>query len=257
VPPEEASEVLTALLDEAWDRTERLLGSMPAPREDGMKVRALSGVAFNARCDYAHRTIDLNVDPVLTRPGLKHLAIHEGYPGHWLQFKLRETMVEEGRAAPDALLSIVNSASSSVFEGIADHGIEAIGWGGSADDHLQGLVNQYRAAIGTGAAWRLHELGWERRHVTDWLREMSVGGGEGWIANRMAFIEAPSRAALIWSYWWGVQAVAPAWEEVPEARRPAFIEYLYGRMHSIRTVGMFDGEGRLPWASSLDDVTWE
>ena len=56
----------------------------------------------------------------------------------------------------------------------------------------------------------------------------------------MAFISAPSRAVLIWSYWWGERAVWPAWEAVPEPRRPAFLEYLYGRMHSVETVGMFN-----------------
>ena len=33
-----------------------------------MKVKAVSGVAYNARCDYLNRTIELNVDPTLTRP---------------------------------------------------------------------------------------------------------------------------------------------------------------------------------------------
>ena len=65
-----------------------------------MKVSAVSGVPFNARCNYLGRTIELNIDPTLTRPGLKHLAVHEGYPGHYLQFKLRETLYREGWPRP-------------------------------------------------------------------------------------------------------------------------------------------------------------
>ena len=58
--------------------------------------------------------------------------------------------------------------------------------------------------------------------------------------NRLRFIEAPARAVLIWSYWWGERSVRPAWEAVPLESRDAFIRYLYGRMHSIETVGMFE-----------------
>ena len=239
VPADAVEGVLTDLLSDAWDRTEEHLGGMPGPKSDGMRVRAVTGVAYNARCDYSVRTIDINVDPVLTRPGLKHLAIHEGYPGHWLQFKTRETMAHDGRAAPDVLLSIVNSASSSVFEGIADYGIRMIDWLVTPDDEVQALMTTYRAAIGTGAAWRLHGLDWPEEQATDWLREQCLTGGEGWVVNRMSFIAAPSRAVLIWSYWWGEQAVAAAFEQLRPEDRDDFIEYLYGRMHSTRSVGMF------------------
>ena len=239
VPPDEVEGVLTALLEDAWDRTGEALIEIPAPKSDGMQVSTVSGVAFNARCDYLNRTIELNIEPTLTRPGLKHLAVHEGYPGHYLQFKLRETMFREETAPADVLLSVVNTASSSVFEGIADTGMEMTGWLDTDDDRVLALLNRHRAAIGTGAAWRLHALGRPVGDVTDWLRSQSLVGGEGWVANRMGFISAPSRAVLIWSYWWGEQVVAPVWRGVVPSRREAFLRFLYGRMHSNTTVEMF------------------
>lgn len=239
VPPEDVPAVLTELLSAAWDRTEERLLEIPAPRSDGMRVAAVSAVPYNARCDYLARTIELNTDPVLTRSALKHLAVHEGYPGHYVQFKLRETMVREGTAAADVLLSVVNTASSSVFEGIADTGMAMIDWIESDDDRLQALMNRYRAGIGTVAAWRLHALGRPEGEVADWLRRQSLVGGDGWVDNRMRFIAAPARAALIWSYWWGEASVAPVWAHLsPEERRP-FVPFLYGRMHSTATVAMF------------------
>ena len=239
VPAEAVPEVMRDFLDAAWDRTEDRLLKIPALKSDGMRLLPVSGVPYNARCDYLHRSIELNTDPILTRPGLKHLAVHEGYPGHYVQFKLREKAVREGAAPADGLLSVVNTASSSVFEGIADAGIAMLEWLENDDDRLQALMNRYRAGIGTGAAWRLHALGWPEARVSDWLHSRSLAGGEGWVLNRMKFIAAPARAVLIWSYWWGEPTVAAAWERVPTERRPEFLDYLHGRMHSNTTVGMF------------------
>ncbi len=239
VPPEAVPEVCDAYLSEAWARTEDRLLAIPAEPSDGMRVEPVTGVPYNARCDYLARTVQLNVDPVLTRPGLKHLAVHEGCPGHYVQFKLRETGARAGTAPADVLVSVVNTASSSVFEGIADTGLEMLDWIDTDDDRVQALVNRHRAGIGTGAAWRLHALGRPETEVAEWLRGRSLLGGEGWVANRMAFIAAPARAVLIWSYWWGERTVAPAWRAVPGDRRADFLRFLHGRMHSNDSVGMF------------------
>jgi hypothetical protein len=240
VPPEAVPDVLGAFLSEAWDRTERSLFPIPAPKTDGMNVFAVSGAAFNARCDYLRRRVEINTDPVLTRPGLKHLAVHEGYPGHYVQFKMRETLARAGRAPADVLLSVVNTASSSVFEGIGDSGLALLDWMENGDDELQALMNRYRAGIGTGAAWRLHALGWPEEHVRDWLQARCLIGGNGWVANRLRFIAEPARAVLVWSYWWGERVVTGAWKAVEPERRSEYLGYLYGRMHSNATVGMWE-----------------
>lgn len=238
VPPEAVPEVLAGLLDEAWERTAARM-ELPAPKSDGMRVTAVSGVPFNARCDYLARQVELNIDPTLTLPALRHLAAHECYPGHYVQFKLREAWYHAGLAPADGLLSLVNSASSCTFEGIADNGLRVIDWLAGDDDRLSAVMTRYRAGIGTAAAWRLHALGWDAGRTADWLREQSLVGGEGWVANRMGFIAAPQRCALIWSYWWGEASVAPVWERAAPARRPELLRYLYGRMHSPQSVALF------------------
>jgi hypothetical protein len=239
VRPENVEFVLSELMTEAWDRTNAELVEIPAPKADAMTVEAVTDVAFNARCNYAIRRVEINVEPVLTRPALKHLAVHEGCPGHYVQFKLRETLFHEGQAAADVLLSLVNSASSCVFEGIADSSMRMIDWEDD-DDRVQALIGRHRAGIGTGAAWRLHALGWAEADVSEWLASRSLVGGDGWVKNRMAFIAAPERAVLIWSYWWGERSVGPVWDAVAPSDRADFIRFLYGRMHSTSTVSMFD-----------------
>jgi hypothetical protein len=240
VPPEQVPVVLESLLDEAWRRTEDRLLRIPRPQSDGMRVVPVRGVAFNARCDYLSRRIELNVDPILTRPGLKHLAVHEGYPGHYVQFTLRAAMAESGEAAADGLLSLVNSASSSIFEGIGDAGITMLDWMESDDDRVQALMNVYRAGIGTEAAWQFHALGWPEDEVARSLAGRSLVGGDGWVSNRVKFIQSPSRAVLIWSYWFGERVVTRAWRRIGADRREAFLRFLYGRMHSNASIEMFE-----------------
>ncbi|MGH2346611.1 MAG: hypothetical protein ACRDG4_15405, partial [Chloroflexota bacterium] len=184
VPPDEVEAVMTDLLEQAWDRTAARI-EFPAPKADGMRAATVRGVHFNARSDYLARTIEINIDPVLTRPALKHLAVHEGYPGHYLQFKLREHWYHQGSAAADGLLSLVNSAGSCTFEGIADYGLRLLGWIDSDDDRLQAVLSRYRAGLGTAAAWRMHALGWDAPRTADWLRRRALIGGDGWVANRM------------------------------------------------------------------------
>jgi len=241
VPADEVAGTLAALFDEAWDRTERVL-PIPAPKSDGMRVRGVSGVAFNARCNYLERKVELNTDPVLTRPGLKHLAVHECYPGHYVQFKLREVLYAQGKAPADNLLSVVNTASSSPFEGIADHGLFLLDWIESDDDRVQHALTRYRSGIGTVAAWKLHALGEAEATVRDWLRANALVGGEGWVDNRLRFIAAPARAVLIWSYWWGQGVVTSAYDAIPPHQRADYLDFLYGRMHSLQTVAMFHAE---------------
>ena len=238
VPPDEVEGTLNELLDEAWDRTTERM-EIPAPKSDGMRVETVSGVAFNARCDYLNRRVELNIDPILTLPSLKHLAVHECYPGHYVQFKLRETWYREGRAAADGLLSLVNSASSCTFEGIADNGIRVIDWMDGPDDRISSILTRYRAGIGTVAAWQLHAERRSESEVREWLRANSLIGGEGWVENRMRFIAAPQRSALIWSYWHGEPAVKSVWDRVSGENRSEFLDFLYGRMHSCQSVALF------------------
>lgn len=241
VAPDDVEAVLAELMSAAWDQTDQSLLPIPAPKSDGMRASTVRGVSYNARCNYLHRQVEINVDPVLTRPGLRHLAVHEGYPGHYVQFKTRETGASEGWAAADVLLSVVNTASSSVFEGIADTGLAMLGWDEHIDDRIQGLLTRHRAGIGTIAAWKLHAEGQPREAVRAWLAGAALTGGEGWVDNRLGFIEAPARAVLIWTYWWGERVVRPAWDAVVPEKRTGFLRYLHGRMHSVDSVGMFAG----------------
>jgi len=228
------------LLSECWDRTEEIM-EIPATRDDYMQVETTSGVPYNAMCDFSRRLIRLNIDPILTMPGLRHLAVHEGCPGHYVQFKRREVGYARGTSPADGLLSVVNTASSTTFEGIADVGVDVIGWRTDLDGRIGELLARYRSGLGTLAAWRLHAEGWPADRVRDELHRDALVGGEGWVDARMKFISRHDRAALIWSYWHGDPSVAAVWERVRELpdRQAPYFDYIYGRMHSPQSIALF------------------
>jgi hypothetical protein len=240
VPRDEIVATLESLLDEAWDRTAELI-DIPAEKADYMRVTPISGVPFNAQCDFASRQIRLNIDPILTVPSLRHLAVHEGCPGHYLQFKRRQASYLAGESPADGLLSVVNTASSSPFEGIADYGLTVIDWDRDLDGKLASVLARHRSGIATRAAWRLHEQQWDPTQVRDELRRDALVGGEGWVDNRMRFISRPDRSALIWSYWQGEPNVAAPWQTAVSAGADwaAWISFVYDRMHSINSLAMF------------------
>lgn len=238
LPEGEVPGVVDALLAEAWDRTEQWM-EIPVPRGDGMQVVPVREAHFNARCDFQNRRIELNVDPILTRAGLKHLVCHEAYPGHFVHFATRLRRFHDGLSPADGLLSTLNSASSCTFEGLGDYGPTFLDWL-DADDRFFALMTRYRSGLGTDVAWRLHHEGWSVEAATDWLRQHTLVGGEGWVANRIRYISATQRAARIWSYWRGEPSIAAGWARVVPAQHAAYVDFLYGRMHSPQTVLLFE-----------------
>jgi hypothetical protein len=240
VPVDEIVDTLNELLSDAWDRTAAIM-TIPAEKSDGMKVDLVSDVPYNAMCDFSTRMIRLNSDPILTKPSLKHLAVHEGYPGHYVQFTRRRAAYFEGRSPADGLLSVVNTASSTPFEGIADCGLSVIGWDDDLDGRLAALLARYRSGLGTRAAWRLHAEGWEPDRVKAELARDALVGGEGWVENRLKFISSHARSALIWSYWRGEPGVQSVWSRVKSDPNQwdSYFSWTYDRMHSVQSLALF------------------
>jgi len=234
----EASSILEAEMDRMRESTLERLDIAPE-KVDWISAAGESGVPFNAKCDFADGTVVINTDPQLTRPWLRKLAVHEGYPGHVLQFSLRREWYEDGRAPADGLLSVVNCASSTTFEGIADSGLALLG-SASETDRAANLVGRYQMGIATAAAWRYHAEDWSEQDVHEWLSDQAIYGDEEWVTSRVGFLTAPERATLMWSYWHGEPAVTSAIESVDPSDFDAFVEFLYGRMHSTESITQFD-----------------
>ena len=236
MPPDEVQGTMTEMMAQARELTGQFL---PLPEGDYYHCRTVSDGPFNASSHYEERCVVINVSPILTTQKLRHLVCHEVYPGHFMQFTLRRQAWEKGVGGLDGTLSVCNHSSSCTFEGIADCGLKFLGWDNTLDDRVCELISQIQGALATAASYRLHTLKWESGAVENFLRTGAPGGGEGWIANRMAFISDPARAALIWSYMRGDEGTIPVWEREGMQNRERFFEYIYGRLHTVQSLQLF------------------
>ena len=236
VPADEVEGVMNEMMAEARELTGRVL---ELPEGDYYHAETVNGGSFNAFSDYGNRRVVVNTAPILTTQKLKFLVCHEAYPGHFMQFTLRRVAWERGVGGLDGTLSVCNHSSSSTFEGIADCGGKFIGWHQDLDDDVCEQISTIQSALGSAASYRLHTLGWEEDRVRDFLRQNAPGGGEGWVSNRMAFIQDPARSALISSYWRGDQGVFPVWDRVEKDQRERFFQYIYGRLHTVQSLQLF------------------
>ncbi len=237
VPPDEVESVLGELLDEARQRTAERVLPLPALSMQMTPV-GLRAAPFSAYCDYKNRQLKVNLDYVYTRPALKHLACHEAFPGHLLHMGIREERAAAGSIPADAPLVVVNSASSAVFEGIGENGMEFLGWVEGPADRLGLALNRLRSAARVNAALMIHRDGVSLADAGAYLMATCFTT-PAWVESRLAFLTHPLRAPFIFAYWCGDVAVERVWRRVAPAERRRFFEYLYYNMHTPATLDRY------------------
>lgn len=223
------------LLHEARERTEASMFQIP---EGTLEPVGVHGVPFAAYCDYPGRRLILNLDYGYTLPALKHLACHEGFPGHFVHLAVREALTISGEMPLDGALVVTSSASSPLFEGIAENGIQFLNWIEGPTDRLAIALNRLRSAARINAAYRIHAEHASHAEVVRYLMETCFQS-EVWAQSRLAFLTHPLRAPFIFAYWYGDQAVDHVWQRVNPAQRATFWQYLYTNMHTPSTLDLF------------------
>lgn len=235
VPDAQVITTMKQLLQEARQRTYDMMFSFPDGMLEPVGVR---NVPFSAYCDYLGRKLNLNIDFGYTRFDLKHLACHEAFPGHYVHLAVREEKIKQGEMPLDAALVVTSSASSPLFEGIAENGIFFLDWIEDDVDELGVALSRLRAAARINAACMVHSEKRSRNDVIAYLMRTCFES-ETWAESRLAFLTHPLRAPFIYAYWCGDMAVARVWERVTPARRNEFWHYLFDRMHTPTTLDTF------------------
>lgn len=235
VPPEKVLDVLCELSEEARRRTSAMMYEMDAEWLDPVGIRE---VPFSAYCDYPGRKLLLNLDFPYTPQWLKHLACHEAFPGHLVHLALRQRYVEEGTMPLDGAQVITSSASSALFEGIADNGIYFLDWVNGPEDELGEALQRLRAALRCNAAWMLHAEGRAAEEIAPIIAEAGYQDLST-ATSRIAFLRHGLRAPFVYAYWCGDVAVHGVWKTVEPEQRREFWDYLYGNMHTPTTLRDF------------------
>lgn len=235
--PEDTRETLEQLLHEAKEKTLAL--GFEAIRDFDVHAKLVYNVPYNAYCDYLSRMIYINGEVSYTYDELKHLVCHEAYPGHMTHMAVRQQLVESGRIPADAGLVLTNTASSPVFEGLADNGMDALMWNGDINDQICKLMNQIQAVCNLNAShiYYCEEEG--REKAKGYMEEYSFSS-EAKISSRLRYMGYPFRKAYMYAYWRGWEAIGGIWQRLPLEERPDFLTYLYENMHSIDTALQFE-----------------
>lgn len=230
-----AGSVLDTLRRYCETARERVSATMFEMAEEWIEPGELRDVPFSAYCDYPGRQLLMNLGHPYTPYALKHLACHEAFPGHLVHLALRERYVRDGDMPLDGAQVVTSSASSALFEGIADNGLFFIDWVETPEDELAVALQRLRAALRCNAAWMLHA---QKKPPEEVARIIAEAGyqDEETTASQLGFLRHGLRAPFVYSYWCGDMAVHDVWKTVPQERRGAFWHYLYSNMHTPNTL---------------------
>ena len=235
VPADQVLETMRALTIEARHRVSATMYPMT---DEWMDPVGVTAAPYSAYCDYPTRKVLMNLDFPYTRFALKHLATHEVFPGHLVHLALREKNVGEGRMPLDGAQVVTSSASSALFEGIADNGMFFLDWIDGPEDELGVALQRLRGALRCNAAWMMHAEG---KSLDEIVPVIAAGGFQDPVTarSRLAFLSHNLRAPFVYAYWCGDMAVHEIWSTVEPDQRTAFWDHLYGNMHTPRTLAKY------------------
>ena len=230
---------VVAVLDDLLKQSrERVAATMYDFSHEWIEPVGVTQKPFSAYCDYPGRQVLLNLDFPYTVYALKHLATHEAFPGHLVHLGLRERYVADGSMPLDGAQVVTSSASSALFEGIADNGMAFLGWLDTPGDQIAVALQRLRSALRCNAAWMMHE---EKKPIEEIVPVIAAKGyqTDETVKGRLAFLHHDLRAPFVYAYWCGDTAVEQVWKDVPAPERTRFWHYLYGTMHTPSTLARY------------------
>jgi hypothetical protein len=211
----------------AW--VERQL--FPLPSDFQFRVVGETGVPYNAYCGYVEREVRINLDLPFTHEDLKHLACHEGYPGHSTQIIRHEHLVARDEMTEDGLLVVTDTPTTTLFEGIGELGLTLLAWDRSAPERINRRIITLLSAVDAWAGY-LFASGKRDEGMELLLRYADACSAEA----RKELLDLPLRCPFIYAYFYGDQIVHRALAAARDQR--AFLHHLYDLNHSPASLVM-------------------
>jgi hypothetical protein len=237
VPMDEIVAHCAQLLDDAKRDTIAL--GIPVPGRVAVAVVAGSSPYYA----YAHYhggyrgTVALTTDLTWTAEGLRHSICHEAFPGHHASASAREWARERGSGSDIDLPSLANTPVSPIVEGVAENGLDILGWGTTPDDEIFSVHNRLLFAARTNAAILRHEHGEPREQVIAYLMR-ETGADEDWALYQERFITDPLWHTSFPHYWHGAKLIREARSRF-QGREHELYGELYGHPQTTSTLRDF------------------
>ncbi len=122
VPEELRPELFQRALDECRVRTKRHW-SLPPEEKLYVEWNSYAGAAWHQYQGNFRSSLQINPQAVAFLGSIVDVACHEGYPGHHVQFLLREMDFGNGKLPLEEKVVFLRSPGSVVREGAADYGV--------------------------------------------------------------------------------------------------------------------------------------
>lgn len=232
VAPEIVIARLDAIQRQAQIRSRKLVFDIG---DDWIEPKAVHDRPYAAYCDYPGRSLWLNLEFSYTEADLKHLATHEAFPGHLVHLARREYLVAQGDMPLDGAQVVTNSASSALFEGIAENGIELLDWIDGPQDVAGIAIQRIRSALRCNAAWMVFEDGLTIEEAAQATAPGAFQSLET-TQRRLAFLSHELRAPFLFAYWSGDDAVQKFIRKNAARGQSFLVQELFDKMHTPTTL---------------------
>ena len=124
IPVEKVQEVLPLVTEKLRGLTHQKFN---LPAEESFNLEFVSNKPWGAYNNYLgnyRSLIQINTDLPITLPTLPGLIAHEGYPGHHTELSIKEEKLIREKNYVEHVLTLINSPSCVVAEGIATSALE-------------------------------------------------------------------------------------------------------------------------------------
>jgi hypothetical protein len=237
VPTDRIVSRCTPMLEAA--KRDSIACGIPMPDHVAVDVVVLSSPYYA----YAHYhgdyrgTVELTADLLWTEEALKHSICHEAFPGHHASASSKEWAVQRGTWSALALPSLANTPVSPIVEGVAENGLEMLGWKTTPDDELFSTFNGLLFGVRTNAAILRHQHGEPRQQVIAYMMR-EAGAREDWAVYQEKFITDPLWHTSFPHYWHGSRLIREARSQFRGREKDLFRE-LYAHPQTTSTLRDF------------------
>ncbi len=195
------------------------------PAEESFTMDFVSNQPWGAYNNYLgnyRSLIQINTDQPIIVPDIPALIAHEGYPGHHTELSLKEEKLIRGRNYVEHVLTLINSPSCVIAEGIATSALDVILTDAELEDWYReellpcaGLkdidpksifarsaaMEKLRGLAGN-AAFLLHDQNASPDEVSAYLQKYGLNT-EKQAGQTIAFISNPLYRSYIFTYFVG------------------------------------------------------